>query len=639
MTDPKASENTRDNEETTSAETAKKSKNANTAPPTPADSSPKKNSGLNKKIEMYETQLDLVTNFLEQIADGRFDSKLTLNNKNAKIKKLGTTIQRLVDGNRNLAQVASKIAVGNMDDLEFFQAIGDGAGKHCESDSLTPAVIDMMTSILEKTNVANEIANGNINAVISPRGHSDTLGHALVTLQFQIENVLSALEYLSEQTGDGQMLERLDVNMFEGYWAEIASAVNQSLDTLTGHFDQSPVPVVIVDCDQTILYANKKLFDILGTDADQVLEKRCCDLIGCEHTGKPNCLCKNAISNEKNESDEINAIGKNKQYIFHSIASPIRNRTGEVKGALLFLVDETLQREVFHQVSAATIEMEQMVEQLSVASIDAEQRTFSIEKRSTDILDVSNKLSLRLDGIRTATEQSQNNIGAVSTATEEMTSTVSEIAQSAEQARSVAGDAVFTVDIASKEVDELENAAKQISKVTETIVEIAEQTKLLALNATIEAARAGEAGKGFAVVASEVKELAQQTNVATTDIKTKIEAIQAATSRTIKEIRNISTVIGEVNEFVSTIATATEEQAITTRDISENLTQTTTGMSEVTASVKEVSMFASEMTKNIEQMNSDAAEIQKRSTQVKQIGEKLEKTEKSLGNAVLKLTS
>jgi len=59
---------------------------------------------------------------------------------------------------------------------------------------------------------------------------------------------------------------------------------------------------------------------------------------------------------------------------------------------------------------------------------------------------------------------------------------------------------------------------EEIGNQVALIQNIAQKTNLLALNATIEAARAGEYGKGFAVVASEVKNLANTSDRAATEI-------------------------------------------------------------------------------------------------------------------------
>lgn len=79
----------------------------------------------------------------------------------------------------------------------------------------------------------------------------------------------------------------------------------------------------------------------------------------------------------------------------------------------------------------------------------------------------------------------------------------------------------------------LNDALRGVSEAANGISLIARQTNLLALNATIEATRAGEVGRGFAVVAEHVKELAQQTAAATTEIHSILEELTELIERLI----------------------------------------------------------------------------------------------------------
>ena len=218
----------------------------------------------------------------------------------------------------------------------------------------------------------------------------------------------------------------------------------------------------------------------------------------------------------------------------------------------------------------------------------------------------------------------QNQAITVAAASDEMVSTTADIARNCESAaagsnmcKEITNDGVDKVNMAVENIRQqaehtkdnatkIESLAKQtheIGSIVSTIDDIAAQTNLLALNAAIEAARAGEAGRGFAVVADEVRALASRTTKSTQEISKMVKNIQdeskvatesinasvtnmdqvAEDAQSIKQVlQDITAHVTEVNNQITQIATATEEQTTATSEISSNAQNVNTASGEVT---------------------------------------------------------
>ncbi|MGY1652284.1 methyl-accepting chemotaxis protein [Geodermatophilus sp. SYSU D01119] len=208
-----------------------------------------------------------------------------------------------------------------------------------------------------------------------------------------------------------------------------------------------------------------------------------------------------------------------------------------------------------------------------------------------------------------AAEEVSRNVQTVAAGAEQMGASIREIATNAAEASQVAARAVTAAETTTATVAKLGESSAEIGNVVKVITSIAEQTNLLALNATIEAARAGEAGKGFAVVANEVKELAQETAKATEDIARRVQAIQADTGAAVGAIGEISSIVAQISDRQTTIASAVEEQTATTNEMSRSVQEAAQGSGQIADNISGVSTAADSTTQALTQTRTAVDEL------------------------------
>ncbi|MEQ8385224.1 MAG: methyl-accepting chemotaxis protein [Coleofasciculus sp. A1-SPW-01] len=536
-----------------------------------------------------------IARVLHAVAKGDLSQKIALEIEGKPLKglfrRISTTVNKMVDQLNTFAVEVTQVArdVGIEGKLGGQAEVPGVSGIWKElTDNVNLMAKNLTDQVRSITTVATAISEGNFSEKITVEAQGEILAlkDTLNQMVDRLHTIVTEITQVSQDVGiEGKLGGQATVDGLSGSWRSLTQTVNFMAAHLTEQVRNIAAVSTAVaqgDLSQKITVEAKGEILALKTTLNRMV-------------------------------DQLNTFAHEVTRLTQDVVNGKLGGQAMVEG-----VDGTW-KELTDNVNLMASNLTDQVKQIAQVAIALSNASEHLTLESQTMGATAEETSVQAATVSSAAEQVSTNTQSVAIGMEQMHASIKEIAKSAAEATTVATSAVTTAETTNQTIAQLGVSSTEIGKIVKLITSIAQQTNLLALNATIEAARAGEAGKGFAVVANEVKELAKQTANATEDISQKVEAIQGDTKHSVDAIAQITTIIHQINDFQTTIASAVEEQTATTNEIARNINQVSLGSQEIARNITGVADAAQNTAQSASNTQNSALELSKTANELEQL--------------------
>lgn len=295
--------------------------------------------------------------------------------------------------------------------------------------------------------------------------------------------------------------------------------------------------------------------------------------------------------------EELQSIILDERTILEEMASGNFNVTSEIPEKYIgdFRPILSSMKKIKYDLGKMLSNISNTVIQISSASEQMAQESEALAEGAAEQASTVEKLVFHMEDIANQTMKSEE-------AASIMRNIIDSVKQQAEESNEQMQAAVSAMD-------NITQTSQEISRIIDSIEQIASQTNLLSLNASIESARAKEEGRGFAVVAEAIGELALKSSKAAHMTRELIEKSMAQTEVGNSKIKSMAGALEimvnkskEMTEFAEKVRKNSEIQ----RNVMEKIESGIEAISHVVennaAAAQESSAASAELAENAENL-------------------------------------